>query len=672
MTLLVLSRDGQTIEQLHLQSGQDYIIGRSAECDLVLSSAKGVSRNHLHIYESDQGWAIELTSKFGSALINGEDMNASEALVLNDGDVIRISEFELKVTIRLEAEIKPQQKSTSHEPVKSDILPNQGQKQPEAEYEATSPGTVVTGQGLSPYLKISEGEVPIEVLKLEGNYWVFGRDESCEICVPNQKISRKHFELSHDGTRYFIKDLNSSNGTKVNGVAVSASERLPIISGDVIEIMNIVIEFEIRDVAFQNKLQVLPEPKPLDKALMHTLGQTALATQELNHSVDGGVFYPPPDQFDQWGQGVPGVILTDTMGRLGNQKDIKKWALRGTIGALLAVALIFIVLDDKKPTQLEGKEEASSSLPGYEDLSSEQKASIEDSLNLARSLYHNGKYVLCLKEVEKIHALVPFFNNSKEMQTICQQGLNLARQSKEKQRQEKVSRETEEKIAIYVEKCRKAVGENPNLEEVEKCLQPANELNPEHPDIMELMTFVRVKQEENEARARARAAHLAQVQKGKNAYEQAAMLAKKHQLLQAIDAYQNFIGSSYPDPNNLKDQARREISSIKKKLSDLVSEGFEKCKSEYQNKAYKSAIHACDQALTHDPSRTDVSQLRRDILSDLREEMKVIYEDSILEESLGNVDAAKEKWKEIMKRDIKEDEYFHKAESKLKKYGIGI
>ncbi len=49
--------------------------------------------------------------------------------------------------------------------------------------------------------------------------------------------------------------------------------------------------------------------------------------------------------------------------------------------------------------------------------------------------------------------------------------------------------------------------------------------------------------------------------------------------------------------------------------------------------------------------------------------MKAIYEDSVLEESLGNVDSAKEKWKKIMKEDLETDDYFKKSKVLLRKYG---
>ena len=52
--------------------------------------------------------------------------------------------------------------------------------------------------------------------------------------------------------------------------------------------------------------------------------------------------------------------------------------------------------------------------------------------------------------------------------------------------------------------------------------------------------------------------------------------------------------------------------------------------------------------------------------------MKALYEDSVLEESLGNVDTAKEKWKKIKEDNLPFDDYTKKATQKLRKYGIGM
>ncbi len=47
-----------------------------------------------------------------------------------------------------------------------------------------------------------------------------GRDESCEVCIPDRQVSRRHalIELTPDG--FAIEDLGSKNGTWVNGTPV--------------------------------------------------------------------------------------------------------------------------------------------------------------------------------------------------------------------------------------------------------------------------------------------------------------------------------------------------------------------------------------------------------------------------------------------------------------------
>jgi adenylate cyclase len=47
-----------------------------------------------------------------------------------------------------------------------------------------------------------------------------GRRESCDICLPFQNISGLHAQLTFQEGYWRIRDLNSTNGIKVNGVRV--------------------------------------------------------------------------------------------------------------------------------------------------------------------------------------------------------------------------------------------------------------------------------------------------------------------------------------------------------------------------------------------------------------------------------------------------------------------
>jgi pSer/pThr/pTyr-binding forkhead associated (FHA) protein len=47
-----------------------------------------------------------------------------------------------------------------------------------------------------------------------------GRDEAADITIPDNTLSRQHFLIWREGDSFRIKDLNSENGTSVDGERV--------------------------------------------------------------------------------------------------------------------------------------------------------------------------------------------------------------------------------------------------------------------------------------------------------------------------------------------------------------------------------------------------------------------------------------------------------------------
>jgi|GEM_PF-988786 len=50
-----------------------------------------------------------------------------------------------------------------------------------------------------------------------------GRDESADITIRDDTLSRRHFMIWREGDCFLIKDLNSQNGTCVDGQRVQAT-----------------------------------------------------------------------------------------------------------------------------------------------------------------------------------------------------------------------------------------------------------------------------------------------------------------------------------------------------------------------------------------------------------------------------------------------------------------
>ena len=53
-----------------------------------------------------------------------------------------------------------------------------------------------------------------------------------DLYLPDPTVSKEHAELLEDGGKLYIRDLNSTNGTSVNGVRIK--QTVPLCAGDMI------------------------------------------------------------------------------------------------------------------------------------------------------------------------------------------------------------------------------------------------------------------------------------------------------------------------------------------------------------------------------------------------------------------------------------------------------
>lgn len=65
---------------------------------------------------------------------------------------------------------------------------------------------------------------------------VIGRDSSCGVVIDNMLVSKKHALIQKIKDDYFVKDLESTNGTFVNGARVPEGKYVKLAPGDKIKI----------------------------------------------------------------------------------------------------------------------------------------------------------------------------------------------------------------------------------------------------------------------------------------------------------------------------------------------------------------------------------------------------------------------------------------------------
>ncbi len=82
-------------------------------------------------------------------------------------------------------------------------------------------------------ISITEPDLRERVFRLGRKPTVIGRGRDADITLKDVKVSRQHVRIEVVDNRAIVTDLNSQNGTRINGRPIREQE---LISGDVIEI----------------------------------------------------------------------------------------------------------------------------------------------------------------------------------------------------------------------------------------------------------------------------------------------------------------------------------------------------------------------------------------------------------------------------------------------------
>jgi hypothetical protein len=79
--------------------------------------------------------------------------------------------------------------------------------------------------------------IPLQFPRGGGDQFSIGRDASCDLAIPDMTVSRRHAQLERTKDGWLITDLESTNGTRVNGWRVRG--KVPVQAGDVVSFGNL-------------------------------------------------------------------------------------------------------------------------------------------------------------------------------------------------------------------------------------------------------------------------------------------------------------------------------------------------------------------------------------------------------------------------------------------------
>ncbi len=183
-------------------------IGRSKGNELVLDD-KQVADFHAELHIDPGKLSIHVVGK-NKVSVNGVEVNGNKVLSLGDEITLANREFTI-VDPKREPPIKGVEENSTASAVKIKKVNSSG----------TGSGWVLQGSHKS----LRNKRYPINGVV------VLGRSNDCEFNFAYDRLSRRHAEIKENNGILYVKDLNSSNGTFVNGKRVEESRVRP---GDVL------------------------------------------------------------------------------------------------------------------------------------------------------------------------------------------------------------------------------------------------------------------------------------------------------------------------------------------------------------------------------------------------------------------------------------------------------
>src|SRR5262245_54283012 len=107
-----------------------------------------------------------------------------------------------------------------------------------------------------PSLQILKGPNEGQIIPLDGDRFVMGRNPDCGIVIPDTGVSREHAQIVRKAGKFFIEDRQSRNGTFVNNQLINTRKALK--NNDRIRICDFVACFLHQSTAAEPPAKLLP------------------------------------------------------------------------------------------------------------------------------------------------------------------------------------------------------------------------------------------------------------------------------------------------------------------------------------------------------------------------------------------------------------------------------
>ncbi|MGE0326891.1 MAG: FHA domain-containing protein [Polyangiaceae bacterium] len=202
MPISVLVRSGEVDSPPELSfDAPRVVIGRGDGCEVRLPDPS-VSHRHASIRQRGADYIVVDEGSTNGTFVGSVRLGAQSPRVLRSGDVVRVGR------VWLEVQIKP-------------VAPQLATPNSTKELALALVANALSSQGEDAAVKLQVYEGADSgrelVLGLFEHRYVIGRGKSVDLAFDDEDASRRHCELIRRGDKVFVRDLNSKNGTFLDG-----------------------------------------------------------------------------------------------------------------------------------------------------------------------------------------------------------------------------------------------------------------------------------------------------------------------------------------------------------------------------------------------------------------------------------------------------------------------
>ncbi len=491
---------------------------------------------------------------------------------------------------------------------------------------------------------------PYDRFQIDLDEIFIGRDsKKCQIVLNDPEVSSVHAVIRKSLSDVTLEDLNSSNGTILNGERINKAQ---LSTGD---------EFVIGGTSFTLEVRSDLLDSESDRLMPVESGQYVETEEIVEEEIsnDGDI------NFDSEAPPEKSIIK-----RIWKDPVKRKKAIYVAAG----LAILMILTAEDEPQEAPVKPKVAKEKTAQLDKNAKPKKILSKELENARnvsyelgvSYFEQSRYDLAQVEFQKVVAIDPEY---KKVQSYLEQtnvGLKRLQELEAERRAEEERIKTKKFVEELLVKAREAVKER-QVQVAESFFSQITEKDPENIEVSQLKLELESWQKEEERKALEKAAKEAARKKMVDSLTPGKTFYIKKEWYRAILKLEEFLRIQGTDEDLVKEGSEM-LSDAKNQLASELGPLLGKARSLKEGQDYKAAYEAFLEILKIEPTNAEALNEADDIKSQLDARSRKIYREAIIAESLSLFTDAKEKFLEVQQISPTDSDYYKKASEKLKNY----